>query len=50
MSIWDRLLHLMGLRPTPGPRTYYFNASESLQVTPFTLSPFPLTKAVLNTI
>ena len=38
MSIWDRLLYLIGLRPTPGPRTYYFDASESLQVTLSTLS------------
>ena len=38
MSIWDRLLYLIGLRPTPGPRTYHFDASESLQVTLSTLS------------
>ena len=38
MSIWDRLLYLIGLRPTPGPRTYHFNANESLQVTLSTLS------------
>jgi DNA-binding CsgD family transcriptional regulator len=38
MSIWDRLLYLIGLRPTPGPRTYRFDASESLQVTLSTLS------------
>ncbi len=33
MSIWDRFLHWIGLRPTPGPRTYHFDASDSLQVT-----------------
>ncbi len=38
MSIWDRLLFLIGLRPTPGPRTYHFNASESLQVSLSTLA------------
>ncbi len=38
MSIWDRLLYLIGLRPTPGPRTYHFDASESLRVTLSTLS------------
>jgi len=31
MSIWQRLLYLIGLRPNPGPRTY--EISESLQVT-----------------
>ena len=38
MSIWDRRLYLIGLRPTPGPRTYHFDASESLHVTLSTLS------------
>lgn len=36
MSIWQRLLYLIGLRPTPGPRTYQI--SESLQVTLSTLA------------
>ena len=31
MSIWDRLLFLIGLRPKSGPR--YYELSESLQVT-----------------
>ena len=31
-------MYLIGLRPTPGPRTYHFDASESLQVTLSTLS------------
>ncbi|MCQ3935732.1 MAG: hypothetical protein DPW18_01670 [Chloroflexi bacterium] len=38
MSIWDRLLYLIGLRPTPGPRTYRFDASDSLQVTLSTIA------------
>lgn len=38
MSIWDRFLFLIGLRQTPGPRTYHFDASESLQVTLSTLA------------
>ena len=38
MSIWDRFLYLIGLRPTPGPRTYHFDASESLHVTLSTLA------------
>ena len=38
MSIWERFLYLIGLRPTPGPRTYHFDASESLQTTLSTLS------------
>ena len=38
MSIWDRFLYLIGLRPTPGPRTYHFDVSESLQVTLSTLA------------
>ena len=38
MSIWDRLLYLIGLRPTPGPRTYHFDASESLHATLSTLA------------
>jgi DNA-binding CsgD family transcriptional regulator len=36
MSIWRRLLYLIGLRPTPGPRTYEF--SESLYTTLSTLA------------
>ena len=38
MSIWDRFLYLIGLRPTPGPRTYHFDASESLHETLSTLA------------
>jgi len=38
MSIWDRFLYLIGLRQTPGPRTYHFDASESLRVTLSTLA------------
>jgi DNA-binding CsgD family transcriptional regulator len=38
MSIWDRFLYLIGLRTTPGPRTYHFDANESLQVTLSTLA------------
>lgn len=36
MSIWNRLLYLIGLRPDPGPR--YFEISDSLQVTLSTLA------------
>lgn len=36
MSIWQRLLYLIGLRPTPGPRTYEF--SESLYTSLSTLA------------
>jgi len=36
MSIWQKLLYLIGLRPAPGPRTYQI--SESLQVTLSTLA------------
>lgn len=36
MSIWKRLLNLIGLRPTPGPRTYEF--SESMYTTLSTLA------------
>lgn len=36
MSIWQRLLYLIGLRPNPGPR--YYEVSESLQVTLTTLA------------
>jgi len=32
MSIWDRLLYLIGLQQTPGPRTYHVDISDSLQV------------------
>lgn len=31
MSIWDRLMYLIGLRPTPGPRTYHVDVSDSFQ-------------------
>lgn len=40
MSIWDRFLHWIGLRPTSGPRKYHFDASDSLQVTLKTLSTY----------
>jgi DNA-binding CsgD family transcriptional regulator len=36
MSIWQRFLYLIGLRPNSGPRTY--EISESLQVTLSTLA------------
>lgn len=38
MSIWDRFLYLIGLRQSPGPRTYRFDANESLQISLSTLS------------
>ncbi|MBI5964084.1 MAG: helix-turn-helix transcriptional regulator [Chloroflexi bacterium] len=38
MSIWDRFMYLIGLRQTPGPRTYHLNVSDSLQVTLSTLA------------
>lgn len=38
MSIWDRFLYLIGKRSTPGPRTYRFDASDSLQVTLSTIA------------
>ena len=38
MSIWHRLLYLIGLRQTPGPRTYHLNVSDSLQVTLSTIA------------
>jgi DNA-binding CsgD family transcriptional regulator len=38
MSIWDRFLYLIGKRSTPGPRSYRFNASDSLQVTLSTIA------------
>ena len=38
MSIWNRLLYLIGKRPTPGPRTYHVDVSERLQVTLSTLA------------
>lgn len=38
MSIWDRFLYLIGLRPTSGPRTYQVDVSESLQATLSTLA------------
>ena len=33
MSIWERFLYLIGKRPTPDPRTYHLDLSDSLQVT-----------------
>ena len=36
MSIWQRVLHLIGLRPNSGSRTY--ELSESLQITLTTLA------------
>jgi DNA-binding CsgD family transcriptional regulator len=38
MSIWDRLLYLIGLRPTPGPRTYRLDLSDSLQTSLSTIA------------
>jgi DNA-binding CsgD family transcriptional regulator len=38
MSIWDRLTNWIGKRKKPGPRTFHFDASESLQVTLSTLA------------
>ncbi len=38
MSIWERFLYLIGLRPTPGPRTFRFQASDSLRTTLSTLA------------
>ena len=38
MSIWDRLLYLIGLRPTPDPRTYHFDLSDSLQTSLSTIA------------
>lgn len=38
MSIWDRLLYLIGLRPTPDPRTYHFDVTDSLQATLSTIA------------
>ena len=36
MSIWQRFLYLIGLRPKPGPR--YYELTESLQTTLSTLA------------
>ena len=36
MSIWQRFLYLIGLRPNPGPHTY--EISDSMQVTLATLA------------
>jgi DNA-binding CsgD family transcriptional regulator len=36
MSIWDRFLYLIGLRPKPGPR--YYELTESLHTTLSTLA------------
>jgi DNA-binding CsgD family transcriptional regulator len=38
VSIWDRVMYLIGKRPTPGPRTYRFDVSDSLQVTLSTIA------------
>ena len=38
MSIWDRFMYLIGLRQTPGPRTYHLDVSDSLQVTLSTIA------------
>ena len=38
MSIWDRFLYLIGLRQTPGPRSYHLDMSDSFQVTLSTLA------------
>jgi DNA-binding CsgD family transcriptional regulator len=38
MSIWDRFMYLIGLRQTPGPRTYHVDVSDSFQVTLATLA------------
>lgn len=38
MSIWDRFLYLIGKRSTPGPRSYHFDVSDSLQVTLSTIA------------
>jgi len=38
MSIWDRLLYLIGLRPTPDPRTYHLDLSDSLQTSLSTIA------------
>ena len=38
MTIWDRFMYLIGLRQTPGPRTYHLDVSDSLQVTLSTLA------------
>jgi DNA-binding CsgD family transcriptional regulator len=38
MSVWDRLLYLIGKRPTPDPRTYHLELSDSLQVSLSTIA------------
>ena len=38
MSIWDRFLHLIGLRPTPDPRKYHVEISDNLKVTLSTIA------------
>jgi DNA-binding CsgD family transcriptional regulator len=38
MSIWDRFLYLIGKRSTPGPRSYRFDVSDSLQKTLSTIA------------
>jgi len=38
MSIWDRFLHLIGLRPTSDPRKYHVEISDNLKVTLSTIA------------
>jgi DNA-binding CsgD family transcriptional regulator len=38
MSIWDRFLYLIGKRPTPDPRTYHLDLSDSLQTSLSTIA------------
>ena len=38
MSIWDRFLRLIGLRPTPDPRKYHVEISDNLKVTLSTIA------------
>lgn len=38
MSIWDRLLYLIGLRPTPALRAYHLDLSDSLQTSLSTIA------------
>ena len=38
MSIWERFLYLIGKHPTPDPRSYHFEISESLKVSLSTIA------------
>jgi DNA-binding NarL/FixJ family response regulator len=38
MSIWDRFLYLIGLRPIPDPHTYHLDLNDSLQTTLSTIA------------